>query len=105
MLPNTLYISAILLLTAAPFGSAVTRESALADAAIRVMDRHTTNWARSSVLCAAYTGMVPNVPLDAPLVEVSPNATGITQQALWGLFTKYALHFPHHNLCISLMLM
>lgn len=72
-----------------PGCTAWTRERALSDAATRALDRATADWAHSSVLCAAYSGRLEDVPLDSPLVEANPNITGLTQEALWGLFTKY----------------
>ena len=74
-----------------------TRASVLARTAAYALDRATSDWAHSSRLCASYTGKLANVPLDDPLVELKPNVTGTTQQAIWALFTKYELCFDFYD--------
>ena len=80
-----------------PGSFALSKERMVSDAATRALDRATADWAHSSVLCAAYSGRLEDTPLDSPLVETNPNITGSTQEALWGLFNKYApppIHQP-----------
>jgi hypothetical protein len=88
---STLYKAALAVAAVVSSAYAAPQEQTLALAAASALDRSLADWARSSLLCAAYSGQLDTVPLATPLVELHPNVTGTTQQAVWGLFNKYAI--------------